>query len=163
MPLSAVVGRSEVMEAPHPGGLGGTYSANPLSCVAAVAAIDAISQPEFLARSADVGVLLRSRLEGIQADHPELIGDVRGLGSMLVMEFVKDPVTKEPWMEATAAVTAETVKRGVITIRAGLYSNCVRFLPPLDISDEQLQEALEVVAESVASVAAAVAAGSLPR
>jgi 4-aminobutyrate aminotransferase/(S)-3-amino-2-methylpropionate transaminase len=163
MPLSAVVGRSEVMEAPHPGGLGGTYSANPLSCVAAVAAIDAISQPEFLARSADVGVLLRSRLEGIQADHPELIGDVRGLGSMLVMEFVKDPVTKEPWMEATAAVTAETVKRGVITIRAGLYSNCVRFLPPLDISDEQLREALEVVAESVASVAAAVAAGSLPR
>ena len=84
---------------------------------------------------------------------PRLIGDVRGLGSMLVMEFVKDTETKTPWMEATAAVTAETVKRGVITIRAGLYSNCVRFLPALDITDSLLDEALDVVAESVDQVA----------
>ena len=69
------------------------------------------------------------------------------------MEFVKDPATKQPWMEATAAVTVETLKRGVITIRAGLYSNCVRFLPPLDITDAQLDEALEVVAASVDQVA----------
>ena len=74
---------------------------------------------------------------------------------MLVMEFVKDHATREPWMEATAAVTAETVKRGVITIRAGLYSNCVRFLPPLDIPDPQLDEALDVVEESVGQVAKA--------
>ena len=154
MPLSAVVGPASVMDAPHPGGLGGTYSGNPLACVAALEAMDQISRPAFLERSAAVGQRLRIALDEIQAEHPSLIGDVRGLGSMLVMEFVKDPVTKQPWMEATAAVTAETVKRGVITIRAGLYSNCVRFLPPLDITDGQLDEALDVVAASVDHVAA---------
>lgn len=154
MPLSAVVGPANVMDAPHPGGLGGTYSGNPLACVAAIEAIDQISQPAFLERSAAVGHRLRAALEEIQAAHPSLVGDVRGLGSMLVMEFVKDPATKQPWMEATAAVTVETVKRGVITIRAGMYSNCVRFLPPLDITDAQLDEALEVVAASVDQVAA---------
>jgi 4-aminobutyrate aminotransferase/(S)-3-amino-2-methylpropionate transaminase len=154
MPLSAVVGRANVMDAPHPGGLGGTYSGNPLACVAALEAMDQISKPAFLERSASIGQRLRSALDDIQAAHPRLVGDVRGLGSMLVMEFVKDPVTKQPWVEATAAVTAETVKRGVITIRAGLYSNCVRFLPPLDITDAQLDEALEVVAASVDQVAA---------
>jgi 4-aminobutyrate aminotransferase/(S)-3-amino-2-methylpropionate transaminase len=154
MPLSAVVGPASVMDAPHPGGLGGTYSGNPLACVAALEAMDQISRPAFLERSAAIGQRLRIALDEIQAEHPSLIGDVRGLGSMLVMEFVKDPVTKQPWMEATAAVTAETVKRGVITIRAGLYSNCVRFLPPLDITDGQLDEALDVVAASVDHVAA---------
>ncbi len=154
MPLSAVVGPANVMDAPHPGGLGGTYSGNPLACVAALEAMDQISQPAFLERSAAVGQRLRTALEDIKAAHPSLIGDVRGLGSMLAMEFVKDPATKQPWVEATAAVTAETVKRGVITIRAGLYSNCVRFLPPLDITDAQLDEALDVVAVSVDQVAA---------
>jgi 4-aminobutyrate aminotransferase/(S)-3-amino-2-methylpropionate transaminase len=153
MPLSAVVGRAEVMDAPHPGGLGGTYSGNPLACVAALEAIDQISDPALLARSTELGIKLRARLEAIQEAHPAIIGDVRGLGSMLVMEFVKDPVTKQPWMEATAAITAETVKRGVITIRAGLFSNCVRFLPALDITDDQLNEALDVVGAAVDQVA----------
>ncbi|CAN5283408.1 hypothetical protein BH18ACT5_BH18ACT5_09990 [soil metagenome] len=153
MPLSAVVGRAEVMDAPHPGGLGGTYSGNPLACVAALAALEQISADDFLARSAEMGERLRVRLDAIKEKHATLIGDVRGLGSMLVMEFVKDTETKTPWMEATAAVTAETVKRGVITIRAGLYSNCVRFLPALDISDSLLDEALDVVEESVDQVA----------
>jgi 4-aminobutyrate aminotransferase/(S)-3-amino-2-methylpropionate transaminase len=153
MPLSAVVGPANVMDAPHPGGLGGTYSGNPLACVASLEAMSQISQPSFLERSAAVGQRLRIALDEIQVAHPNLIGDVRGLGSMLVMEFVKDPVSKQPWVEATAAVTAETVKRGVITIRAGLYSNCVRFLPPLDITDAQLDEALDVVAASVDQVA----------
>jgi 4-aminobutyrate aminotransferase/(S)-3-amino-2-methylpropionate transaminase len=155
MPLSAVVGRAEVLDAPHPGGLGGTYSGNPLACVAAIEAIDQISDPAFLARSAEIGEILRYRLEAIKQAHPRLVGDVRGLGSMLVMEIVKDPRSKEPWMEATAAITAETVKRGVITIRAGLFSNCVRFLPPLTISDAQLDEALDVVEQAVATVEAA--------
>ena len=153
MPLSAVVGPAEVMDAPHPGGLGGTYSGNPLACVAALAAMDEITDPSFLERSAAIGERLRSDLQTIQQSHPNLVGDVRGLGSMLVMEFVKDAVTRQPWLEATAAITVETLKRGVITIRAGLYSNCVRFLPPLDITDAQLDEALEVVAASVDQVA----------
>ncbi len=154
MPLSAVVGRAEIMDSPHPGGLGGTYSANPLACVAAIEAMDTISEPAFLARSKELGDRLRNGLEHIQRRHPDLVGDVRGLGSMLVMEFVKDAGSKEPWMEATAAVCAETLKRGVITIRAGLHSNCVRFLPALTITDAELDEALAVVSESVDAVAA---------
>ena len=157
MPISAVVGRSEVMDAPHPGGLGGTYSANPLACVAAIEAMRIISDPAFLARSVEVGERIGARLVDIQTAHPNLIGDVRGVGSMLAMEFVKDPESKAPWMEATAAVTVETLKRGVITIRAGLYSNCVRFLPSLLITDAEIDEAMDVVAESVDVVAEAMA------
>jgi 4-aminobutyrate aminotransferase/(S)-3-amino-2-methylpropionate transaminase len=94
-------------------------------------------------------------LEKIQAEHPDLVGDVRGLGPMLAMEVVEDRETRTPSVEATAAINAETLKRGVITIRAGLYSNCVRFLPPLDIGDAQIDEAMDVVAQAVRSVARA--------
>ena len=153
MPLSAVTGRAEVMDAPHPGGLGGTYSGNPLACVAAISAIDQISDPAFLARARDIGDRIRVRLEAIQARHPGLVGDVRGVGPMLVMELVHDPDTREPWMEAASAVTAETVRNGVITIRSGLFSNCVRFLPPLTLTDELLDEALDVVDAAVETVA----------
>lgn len=153
MPLSAITGRAELLDAPHPGGLGGTYSGNPLACVAALEAVAEISKPEFLERARAVGRTIRERLEVLQARHPELIGDVRGLGPMLVMELVKDPVSKQPWMEAASAITAETVRNGVITIRSGLFSNCVRFLPPLMIDDALLHEAMDVVENAVAIVA----------
>ncbi|MBW2275593.1 MAG: 4-aminobutyrate--2-oxoglutarate transaminase [Deltaproteobacteria bacterium] len=154
MPLGAVTGRSEIMDSPHPGGLGGTYAGNPLACVAALEALDIIARPEFLARAREVGGRIRARLEKIQSEHPELIGDVRGLGPMLAMEVVTDSESRKPCMEATAAINAATLQRGVITIRAGLYSNCVRFLPPLTISDAEIDEALDVVAEAVDTVAA---------
>ena len=154
MPLSAVVGRADIMDAPHPGGLGGTYSGNPLACVAAIEALDQIASPAFLSRSEELGVRLRTHLDRIRSSVPDSIGDVRGIGSMLVMEIVKDLQTKEPWMEATAEITAETLRRGVITIRAGLFSNCVRFLPPLTITDPELDEAMEVVEEAVDTVVA---------
>ncbi len=153
MPLSAVVGRADVMSAPHPGGLGGTYSGNPIACVAALEAIRQINTPEFLARANQVGERLRSHLEAIAAANPGFVGDVRGVGPMLVMEIVKDASAKTPWMEATAEICAETVRRGVITIRAGLFSNCVRFLPPLTISDAEIDEAMAIVAATVADVA----------
>ena len=153
MPISAVVGRADVMSAPHPGGLGGTYSGNPLSCVAALAALDEITTPAFLDRATALGERLRGHLLSIQAAHPNLVGDVRGLGPMLAMELVKDATTKEPWMEATQGVNAATLQRGVITIRAGLFSNCVRFLPPLNMTDAELDAAMAVVAESVTAVA----------
>ena len=153
MPLSAVTGRAEVMDAPHPGGLGGTYSGNPLACVAAIAAIDIITDEAFLVNARRVGDRIRSRLEGIRGRHPDLVGDVRGVGPMLVMELVHDPVSRAPWMEAASAVTAATLRRGVITIRSGLYSNCVRFLPALDIVDEQLDEALDILDAAVDAVA----------
>jgi 4-aminobutyrate aminotransferase/(S)-3-amino-2-methylpropionate transaminase len=153
MPISAVIGRADVMEAPHPGGLGGTYSGNPVACAAALAALDVITDEAFLARARAMGVRLRARLEAIQARHPRLVGDVRGLGPMLAMELVRDPATRAPWVEATQAVNAATLQRGVITIRAGLFSNCVRFLPPLDIPDAVLDEALDVVDAAVDAVA----------
>lgn len=152
MPLSAVIGREDVMCAPHPGGLGGTYSGNPLACVAALAATDQIASPGFLARAAVLGDRLRARLLDIQAKAPRMVGDVRGLGPMLAMEIVKDPDSKEPWMEATAAINAATLQRGVITIRAGLFSNCVRFLPPLTISDAELDEAMDQVEAAVLEI-----------
>jgi 4-aminobutyrate aminotransferase / (S)-3-amino-2-methylpropionate transaminase / 5-aminovalerate transaminase len=149
MPLAAVTGRAEVMDAPHPGGLGGTYSGNPLACVAAVEAIDTIREPAFLARAQAAGDRIRGHLEAIQAEHPDVVGDVRGLGAMLVMELVTDAESKTPDPDATVAVNAATLERGVITIRAGLYSNCVRFLPALTISDEEIDEAMAVVTEAV--------------
>ena len=149
MPLAAVTGRAEVMDAPHPGGLGGTYSGNPLACVAAIEAIDTIREPAFLERATAVGARIREHLEAIQAEHPDLVGDVRGLGAMLVMELVTDAESKAPDVVATVAVTAATLERGVITIRAGLYSNCVRFLPALTITDEEIDEAMAIVTEAV--------------
>ena len=157
MPLSAVTGRAEMMDAPHPGGLGGTYSGNPLACVAALAAIDIVTQSEFLGHANRVGEALRARLEKIQAAHPDIVGDVRGVGPMLVMEIVSDAPSREPWMEGASAITTDTVANGVITIRAGLYSNCVRFLPPLDIPLDLLDEALDVVESAVDRVASGAA------
>jgi 4-aminobutyrate aminotransferase / (S)-3-amino-2-methylpropionate transaminase / 5-aminovalerate transaminase len=151
MPLSAVTGRAEILDAPHPGGLGGTYSGNPLACVAAREAIDIITAPGFVERAREVGARMRSHLERIQADHPAIVGDVRGLGSMLAMELVRDAESKAPDMDATLHVVSETLVRGVITIRAGLYSNCVRFLPALTISDDEIDEAMAVVFEAVAA------------
>ena len=113
-----------------------------------------ISQPDFLARAQQLGERVRTRLLKIQSEHPDLVGDVRGLGPMLAMEIVKDAASRTPCVDTTAAINAESLSRGVITIRAGLYSNCVRFLPPLNIDDGEIDEALEIVAQAVASVAA---------
>lgn len=153
MPIAAVTGRAEIMDAPHPGGLGGTYSGNPLACVAAIEAIEMIRKPEFLARAQAVGERIRARLLQMQEEFA-LIGDVRGLGPMLTMELVRSRETREPFMEATGRVNQETLKRGLITIRAGLYSNCVRFLPPLNISDVLIDEGLDVLHEAMRVVSA---------
>ncbi len=149
MPLAAVTGRAEILDAAHPGGLGGTYSGNPLACVAAVAAIKTIREPAFLTRAEAIGQRLRHHLLRIQEENPHIVGDVRGLGPMLAMEIVRDPVTKEPDMERTGAITAATLQQGLITIRAGLYSNCVRLLPPLTVSDAQIDEAMAILADAV--------------
>jgi 4-aminobutyrate aminotransferase/(S)-3-amino-2-methylpropionate transaminase len=149
MPLAAVIGKAEIMDAPHPGGLGGTYSGNPLACVAAVEAIEMIRQPQFLQRANEVGQRIRQHMEQIQAENP-IVGDVRGLGAMLAMELVTNRETKTPLSAIeTSKVNMETLKRGLITIRAGLYSNCIRFLPPLNISDEQIDEGMAIVADAV--------------
>ncbi len=152
MPIAAVTGKAEIVDAAHPGGLGGTYSGNPLACVAAIEAIKTISDPAFLERAATVGRHMRYHLEQLQRVYPAVIGDVRGLGPMLAMEIVKDVEAKTPDMDTTGKINAATLERGLITIRAGLYSNCVRFLPPLNVTDDQIDEAMSVLQDSVASV-----------
>ncbi len=149
LPLAAVVGKAEIVDAPHPGGLGGTFSGNPVACAAALATLDEVASEGFLARARELGDRLRRRLEGLAAIHPS-VGDVRGVGPMLAVEFVKDE-KKTPWPELVLEVTKQATARGVIVIRAGLYSNCLRFLPPLNITDDELDEALDVVAEAVAA------------
>jgi 4-aminobutyrate aminotransferase / (S)-3-amino-2-methylpropionate transaminase / 5-aminovalerate transaminase len=151
MPLSAVTGRADIMDGPHPGGLGGTYSGNPLACAAAVEAITMIRQPEFLQRAQAIGERMCRHLLKMQEELP-LIGDVRGLGPMLALELVTDRTTKTPAPQETLQATTEALKRGLIMIRAGLYSNCIRFLPPLNISDEQVDEAMGVAAEALRAV-----------
>src|SRR5690606_38936076 len=127
---------------------------NPLACVAAIESIEMIRQPEFLRRACQIGERMRTRLLAMQAEHT-IIGDVRGVGPMQLLEFVTDRDAKTPAMNETAQVAAEALKRGLIVIRAGLYSNCVRFMPPLNISDAEVGEAMDVVAEAVRVVSAA--------
>jgi 4-aminobutyrate aminotransferase/(S)-3-amino-2-methylpropionate transaminase len=138
-----------MMDAPHPGGLGGTYSANPLACAAALESLRLISAPGFLARATEVGERLRAHLLAIQEEN-ERVGDVRGLGPMLAMEFVQDRRSKAPVPAQTVVdITAEALRRGLIVLRSGLYSNCIRLLPPLNLSDEELDEGMGVLAEAV--------------
>ena len=148
MPLAAVSGRADIMDAPHVGGLGGTYSGNPLACAAAIEAIEMIRDPAFLERATAVGDRLHGHLLRLE-DESEMIGDVRGLGPMLLAEFVLDRETKAPASAYTVPVVQEALKRGVITMRAGLHTNCLRFLPALNITDDQLDEAMDVVGEAI--------------
>jgi 4-aminobutyrate aminotransferase/(S)-3-amino-2-methylpropionate transaminase len=151
MPLAAVTGRADIMDGPHPGGLGGTYSGNPLACVAAVEAIQMIREPAFLQRARAVGDRLRGHLLRLQ-EEIEMIGDVRGLGPMLLAEFVLDRATKTPATAYTLPITQHALQGGVVTMRAGIYANGLRFLPPLNITDDQLDEAMSVVGAAIRTV-----------
>ena len=154
MPIAAITGRADIMDATHPGGMGGTYGGNPVACAAAIAAIEIMRQPTFLARVEAIGTTLRDTLDGWKHRHP-LVGDVRGLGSMMLMELVKDRVSKEPAPDETLAIVAGCYRRGVIAMRAGLFANGIRFLPPLVITDEQLHEGLAAVEAALTEVEAA--------
>ena len=153
MPISATTGRAEIMDAAHVGGVGGTYGGSPLACVAAIEAVNLIRTPAFLAHARHLGEVLRGELERWQATS-QLIGDVRGQGPMLVVELVIDRKTKTPAPDHALAAIRRTVAGGVILIRAGLYSNCIRFMPPLSIAEDELREALAVVGEAIRHVEA---------
>jgi 4-aminobutyrate aminotransferase/(S)-3-amino-2-methylpropionate transaminase len=148
MPISAVVGRQDIMDSPHVGGVGSTYGGNPLACVAALEVIKLINRPETLAAAARVERVVREVFEPLKSEW-SFLGDVRGRGAMMVIEFVKDGATKEPWPEIVPEIVRRSLEQGVILIRAGLYTNCIRFLPELTIPDDQLREALGVVASAV--------------
>ena len=149
MPLAAVTGRAEIVDATHAGGLGGTYGGNPVACAAAVASIDAFENDGLVGRATEIGEVLRARLDALQAADPR-IGDVRGRGAMIAAEFV-DPVTGAPDAALTSAVAKAVIAEGVIVLTCGTYGNVIRFLPPLSISDELLGEGLDVVAAALAA------------
>jgi 4-aminobutyrate aminotransferase/(S)-3-amino-2-methylpropionate transaminase len=151
LPLSAVTGRAEIMDAPHPGGIGGTFGGNPVACAAALAAIETIEADGLLARARQIERLMKDRLLALQATD-DRIGDVRGRGAMIAVEFVKPGSAAEPDAALTNALAAAAHAAGVIVLTAGTSGNVVRFLPPLTISDELLVEGLDVVAELLAGL-----------
>lgn len=151
MPISAVTGRAEILDSTHLGGVGGTYGGSPLSCVAAIEAVEMIRQPEFLKRAERIGEIMHETMLGWRDQHP-LVGDVRGLGAMMLVELVSDRKSKAPAADETLAVIRQAVSNGVLLIRAGLYSNCIRLLPPLTIADDQLREGLSVLGNAIGRV-----------
>lgn len=144
LPLSAVTGRAEIMDAAQVGGLGGTFVGNPVACAAALAVLDLYAQPEFLARAADLGRRIEARLAGVAARH-DCVGEVRGLGAMRALELVKSRATREPDKERTAATIRRAWERGLLLLSAGTHGNVIRTLMPLVITDEQLEEGFEVL------------------
>lgn len=151
MPLSAVVGKSEVMDAPGPGQLGGTYVGNPLSCAAGVATIDYIQHEKLPERAEKIGSVVVDRLKAMQ-DKYALIGDIRNLGAMIGVELVKDHKTKEPAKAETAQIIQECLAQGLVIISAGVFGNVIRMLMPLVITDEQLDQAMDILNAAFAKV-----------
>jgi 4-aminobutyrate aminotransferase/(S)-3-amino-2-methylpropionate transaminase len=142
LPLSGVLGKAEIMDAPVEGGVGGTYVGNPVAQAAAVAVLEVIEDEGLVERSAALGETIRARMEGWQSRFPQ-VGDVRGLGSMLAIELVEDGASKEPATELASRVVAEALARGLLLLKSGVHGNCIRVLVPLVISDSELHEALE--------------------
>ncbi|MEJ2700161.1 MAG: 4-aminobutyrate--2-oxoglutarate transaminase [Desulfuromonadales bacterium] len=148
LPLSAVVGKAEIMDAPTPSRIGGTFGGNPVACAAALATIETLESQDLTARARHIGTVLTERLLGLQERYPRM-GDVRSLGAMVGMEFVADPRTRKPAKETAAALIGECYKRGLLVMGAGIFSNVVRLLPPLVATDAQVEKALEILAESL--------------
>jgi 4-aminobutyrate aminotransferase / (S)-3-amino-2-methylpropionate transaminase / 5-aminovalerate transaminase len=151
LPLAAITGRAEIMDAPGPGGLGGTFAGNPVSCAAALAVLDLFEQENLLGRAHEIGGLFQRRASEWQKRWP-IVGDVRGLGGMQAIELVKSPETREPAANETKEITEYCYEHGLITITAGSYSNVIRVLVPLVITDEQMNEALDVLEAALQAV-----------
>jgi 4-aminobutyrate aminotransferase-like enzyme len=148
MPLSAIVGRAEMMDAPSPGGLGGTYAGNPVACAAALAVLDIFAEEHIVERAARMGAAVRERLLTIQSTVPG-IGDVRGLGCMLAMELVVDRTTREPDAALADRIVQSARERGLLLLKAGPLKNVVRLLPPLTASDEEIGRGLNILEDAI--------------
>jgi 4-aminobutyrate aminotransferase len=142
LPLAGVTGRAELMDAPHPGGLGGTFGGNPVACAAALAVLDELSAPGFRERAEQIAKLLHTRLDEIAAKH-SIVGEVRGLGAMLALELT------EQNGDASKAVTTAAREKGLVLLSCGLYGNVIRLLPPLSATDEELERGLGILEESL--------------
>ncbi|MDQ3986956.1 MAG: 4-aminobutyrate--2-oxoglutarate transaminase [Actinomycetota bacterium] len=148
LPLSAVTGPADVMEAPHVGGLGGTYGGNPVACAAALAVLEELTETDLLARAERQGRIIRDRLDPLE-ERLRIVGEVRGLGPMVGLELVTDPDSKEPGKVETAGVVKRCLANGLLILKAGTYDNVVRLLAPLVIEDDELDRGLEILVEAL--------------
>jgi 4-aminobutyrate aminotransferase/(S)-3-amino-2-methylpropionate transaminase len=148
LPLSAVTGRAELMDAPHAGGLGGTFSGNPIACAAALAVLEVLVEDGLVARAEALGVKARARLDAMQARF-ELIGDVRGKGPMLAIELVRDRQLKTPAADETKELVKLCFERGLMVLSCGQYGNVIRTLMPLVITDQELDRGFAILEESL--------------
>jgi 4-aminobutyrate aminotransferase/(S)-3-amino-2-methylpropionate transaminase len=139
------------MDGPHSGAIGGTFIGNPVALAAATAVLDVFAQEQLVDRANVIGNVIRSRMLEWKARWPR-VGDVRGLGAMLAIEFVRDPAAKTPAPELADAVVDAALQRGLILFKAGVYANCIRVLCPLAISDAELDEGLAVWEEALSAV-----------
>ena len=153
-PISGITGRVEVMDAPHPSGLGSTFGGNPTACAAGVAVFEIIEEEGLLARADAVGKRMIARFKALQEKYP-VIGDVRGIGAMCGMELVKDPKTKEPAGDLAKAFRARLYENGVVNVGAGTFHNVIRILVPLTIEDATLERGLDIMESTFAEVLAA--------
>ena len=156
-PLAAVTGRAEIMDASHPGGLGGTFGGNPVACAAAIAVFDAIENNNLLLEAQRIGASLTAGLEALQAKH-DIIGEIRGRGAMIAIELVQPgtgTTTKLPNAAAVSAISAYASQHGVLLLTAGTYGSVLRFLPSLALSDALIADALSVIDDAIASLPAA--------
>ncbi|HWV24620.1 MAG TPA: 4-aminobutyrate--2-oxoglutarate transaminase [Thermomicrobiales bacterium] len=153
MPLAAVTGRAELMDAPIVGGLGGTFGGNPVSCAAALAVIDAMKTESIIAQGVEIGALIETEFEAWR-EEIDLIGDVRGRGAMMALELVRDQTTKEPADRETARVIELAWQRGLILIRAGSLDNVIRILVPLVASQANIQEGLKILKQAILDASA---------
>ncbi|MEI2357748.1 4-aminobutyrate--2-oxoglutarate transaminase [Mesobacillus zeae] len=151
VPISGVIGKKELMDVANPGELGGTYSGSPLGCKAALAVLDIIEEEKLNERATHIGEKLTASLKELASKYPQ-IGDIRGIGAMCAMEIVKDKETKNPDKEAVGRIVKEAADRGLLLLSAGLFGNVLRFLMPLTITDEQLEEGLQILEESAETV-----------
>jgi 4-aminobutyrate aminotransferase/(S)-3-amino-2-methylpropionate transaminase len=151
LPLSGVIGRAEIMDAPGDSAIGGTYVGNPLAQAAALAVLDVFDDESLVERAAQIGETIRGRMQAWQ-QRWDAIGDVRGLGAMLAIELVHDRDTKDPAPELASAVVGAASERGLLLLKSGIYSNCIRVLVPLVISEGELDEALGVWEDALGSV-----------
>ena len=153
LPLSGAIGRAEIMDAAPDSAIGGTYVGNPVAQAAALAVLDVIEDEGLVERAAAVGDAIQSRMLAWQERFPQ-IGDVRGIGSMLAIELVRDPATKEPAPDLASAIAEESARNGLLLLKSGIYSNCIRVLVPLVITDSELDESLGVWEQAVEHVLA---------
>ncbi|MCK5165142.1 MAG: 4-aminobutyrate--2-oxoglutarate transaminase [Desulfobacula sp.] len=151
IPLSAVVGKAGIMDSVHPGGIGGTYGANPLACSAALAVFDVIEQENLLQKGKDLGDKLMSGLRDLSNDF-HLIGDVRGLGALVAIELVKDLKTKQPAPEEAKAITDYCFEQGLILLSCGTYGNVLRFMMPLVTTDQQMETGIRILSKAFQSI-----------